>query len=90
MNFKHMGTVALGVAMMMGSGVATSATAQTAKQDMKNAGHETKEAAVDTGHATKKVTKKAAHKTKRAAIKTKNATENLGDRIANKPEEHPK
>ncbi len=90
MNLKQIGTVALGVAMMMGSGVAMSASAQTAKQDMKNAGHETKEAAVDTGHATKKITKKAAHKTKRAAIKSKNATENLGDRIANKPEEHPK
>ena len=91
MNFKQMGTVALGVAMMMGSGAAMSASAQTtAKQDIKNAGHETKDAAVDTGHATKKATKKAAHKTKRAAVKTKNATENLGDRIVNKPEEHPK
>ncbi len=75
-------------ALMAGS--ALMLPAQTAKQDMKNAGHETKEAAVDTGHATKKVAKKGAHKTKVAARKTKNATENLGDRIADKPETHPK
>jgi len=74
--------------MMMGSAMLLSA--QTAKQDMKDAGHETKEAAVDTGHATKKVAKKTAHKTKVAAKKTKNATENFGDRVADKPEEHPK
>ena len=33
----------------------------SAKQDMKDAGHETKEAAKDTGRATKKTAKKAGH-----------------------------
>ena len=80
------GVLAFGV--MTGSAMLLSA--QTAKQDMKDAGHETKQAAVDTGHATKKVAKKTAHKAKVAAKKTKNATENFGDRVADKPEEHPK
>ena len=35
----------------------------SAKQDMKDAGHDTKKAAKKTGSATKKTTKKAAHKT---------------------------
>ena len=88
MTFKRLSVGALAFALLAGTSMTVHA--QTAKQDMKDAGHETKDAAIDTGHATKKVTKKAAHKTKRAAVKTKNATENLGDRIADKPEEHPK
>ncbi len=51
----------------------------SAKQDMKDAGHETKDAAQDAGHSVKKGTKKAYHKTKRgtkkAYHKTKNTTE---------------
>ena len=43
------------------------AHAQTAGQDMHTAGHDTKDAAVDTGHATKHVTKKAYHGTKHVA-----------------------
>ena len=88
MTLKSFSVGALAIALM--SGTSMTVHAQTAKQDMKDAGHDTKDAAVDTGHATKRVTKRAAHKTKRAAIKSKNATENLGDRIADKPEEHPK
>jgi hypothetical protein len=49
-----------------------------AKQDMKNAGHETKNAAKDAGHGVKQGTKKAYHSTKRgtkkAWRKTKNTT----------------
>jgi Ni/Co efflux regulator RcnB len=49
-----------------------------AKQDMKDAGHETKSAAKDTGHGVKKGTKKAYHSTKhgtkKAWHKTKNTT----------------
>lgn len=78
------------MAFALATGTTTMLPAQTAKQDMKNAGQKTKEAAVDTGHATKKVAKKGAHKTKVAAEKTKNATENFGDRVADKPETHPK
>ena len=54
-------------------------TDQSAKQDMKDAGHETKDAAKDAGSATKKGTKKAYHKTKNGTKKgwdkTKNTTE---------------
>jgi Ni/Co efflux regulator RcnB len=64
-----------------------------AKQDMKDAGHETKDAAKDTGHAAKQGTKKAYHKTKRgtkkAWHKTKNTTEGAVDGAkegAKKPE----
>ena len=88
MIFQRFGTGALVLALMISPAITS--PAQTAKQDMKDAGHDTKDAAVDTGHATKRVTKKAAHKTKRAAVKSKNATENFGDRVADKPEEHPK
>ena len=88
MIFKRFGTSALVFALMISPAIMS--PAQTAKQDMKDAGHDTKDAAIDTGHATKRVTKKAAHKTKRAAVKSKNATENFGDRVADKPEEHPK
>ncbi len=40
-----------------------------AKQDMKNAGHETKNAAQDAGRGVKQGTKKAYHKTKRGTKK---------------------
>jgi hypothetical protein len=49
-----------------------------AKQDMKDAGHESKDAAKDAGHGVKQETKKVYHKTKngtkKAYHKTKNAT----------------
>lgn len=88
MIFKRIGIGGLALALM--TGAAMTLPAQTAKQDMKDAGHDTKDAAIDTGHATKRVVHKAVRKTKHAAVKTKNATENLGDRIADKPETHPK
>ena len=88
MIFGRIGTGALVFALMIAP--AMTSPAQTAKQDMKDAGHDTKDAAVNTGHATKRVTKRVAHKTKRVAVKSKNATENFGDRVADKPETHPK
>jgi len=87
MTFKRFSIGVLAFALTAGTAIALPAQA---KQDIKDAGHDTKDAAVDTGHATKTVTKKAAHKTKRAAVKSKNATENFGDRVADKPETHPK
>jgi hypothetical protein len=51
------GAVAVG---MCGTVVAQ----ESAKQDMKDVGHETKDAAKHTGNAVKKGTKKAYHKTK--------------------------
>ena len=54
-----------------------------AKQDMKNAGHETKSAAKDIGHGVKKGTKKAYHATKRTTKKvwhkTKDTTKGAVD-----------
>ena len=66
---KLTGIILLGGALCLG-GIAiaqdttTTTTSHTsAKQDMKDAGHETKEkAAKDTGRATKKTTKKVVHK----------------------------
>lgn len=69
------------------------AQAQTAGQDMKDAGHHTKDAAKDTGRGVKKGTKKAAHSTKKgtkkAWHKTKNTTKgavNGGKQGANRPD----
>ena len=57
---------------------------QGAKQDMKDAGHATKEAAEDTGHATKKTAKRTGHAvkrtTKRAAHKVKRGAERVEDK----------
>lgn len=56
-----------------------SASAQTAGQDIKNAGHETADAAKQATHktvrATKKGTHKAAHATKKAANKVEQKTD---------------
>lgn len=73
--------------------------AQTAGQDMHNAGHETKEATQDAAHGTaegtkkayrktKRGTKRAAHATERGTKKAWHKTENFGDRVADKPETH--
>ena len=46
-----------------------------AKQDMKDAGHDTKDAAKDAGHGVKQGTKKAYHKTKHTTKKVWHKTE---------------
>ena len=51
----------------------------SAKQDMKDAGHDTKMAAKKTGHSVKKGTKKAVHKT---AKKTKQGAQKVEDKTA--------
>jgi len=51
----------------------------SAKQDMKNAGHDTKMAAKKTGHKVKKGTKKAAQKT---AKTTKEGAQKVEDKTA--------
>jgi hypothetical protein len=59
--------------------LALSASAQTAGQDMKNAGHDTadatKQAAHKTARATKRGTHKAAHATKKGANKVEEKTD---------------
>src|SRR5665213_279919 len=57
----------------------------SAKQDMKDAGHHTKVAAKDTGHATKVAAKHTAHETKKVTKKTATGTRNVGRRAEDKP-----
>jgi gas vesicle protein len=88
--------LAAGLAVALVSGPAYG---QEAGQDVKDAGHATKDAAVDTGHATKDAAKDTGHATKRVYHKTKRVTkraakttahrtENAGDAIAGKPAQH--
>lgn len=68
------------LATLLCSAVAPLAIAQDTqgpKQDMKDAGSDTKDAVKKTGRATKKGTKKAAHKT---AKKTKEGAEKVQDK----------
>jgi len=62
--------------MVAGLGIAK-AQDQSAGQDMKDAGHDTKQAAKKTGHKVKKGTKKATHKT---AKKTRQGAEKVEDK----------
>jgi hypothetical protein len=84
-NRQWMKVVAGGVLMMaVGYVMPRPAHGQTtAKQDMKNAGQNTKDAAKDTGNGVKKGTKKSVHATKRgtkkAYHKTKNTTQGAVD-----------
>jgi hypothetical protein len=68
---------------------AGSAIAQSAGQDMKNAGSDTKDAAKSTGRGVKKGTKKAYHKTKsgtkKAYHKTGHGVAKVGDKMEGKP-----
>ena len=72
----------LSLAVLLGGGWAQ----ETARQDMKDAGHETKQAAKDTGHATKKTDHKAGHKVKkgtnRAAQKTEHGARKVEDKTS--------
>jgi predicted small secreted protein len=78
-----------GVVMAASLAFCMTAAAQTAGQDMKGAGHSTKDAAVDTGHGVAKGTKSAAHHTahgtKHVYHKSTRGTRNLGRRIEGKP-----
>jgi hypothetical protein len=61
---------------------------QSPKQDMKDAGHATKNAAKDTGRATKKTAKKTGHAvkhgTKKAVNKTAEKTQEGADKVRDK------
>lgn len=101
---RHLGKLVLAAAFTFTTMTPMLSPAQNgAKQDMKNAGSETKYAAQDAGHGVKTGTKKAYHKTKHgtkvaahktadtsktAYHKTVNGTENVGDKIAGKPAKH--
>jgi hypothetical protein len=82
----------LGFSMLLIVALAGIAISQDtgAKQDMKDAGHETKEAAKDTGRATKKTAKKTGHAVKhttkkvthKAAEKTDEGAQKVEDKTA--------
>jgi uncharacterized protein (UPF0333 family) len=79
---RQFSALLLGAALVCASGLAFSSPTAIqdsgAKQDMKDAGHDTKNAAKSAANGTKKGTKKAysstKNGTKKAASKTKNAT----------------
>jgi hypothetical protein len=77
-------------AAMVGSSLALpqSQEDQSAKQDMKDAGHATKDAAKDTGRATKKTAKKTGHAvkhtTKKATHKTAQKTREGAQKVEDK------
>ena len=54
------------------------------KQDIKDAGHETKEAAKDTGRATKKAAKKTGRAVKKGTHKAAEKTEEAGRKVKDK------
>ena len=54
-----------------------------AKQDMKDAGHETKDAAKDAGHGVERGTRKAYHKTKHGTKKAWHKTRDTTEGAAN-------
>jgi hypothetical protein len=59
----------------------------SAKQDMKDAGHETKDAAKDVGHATKTTAKKTGHKVKKGTKKATHKAAEKTDEGARKVED---
>lgn len=67
MSLRQVAGVTLAICLMMGAAVAQNDSG--AKQDMKNAGHETAAAGKDAGRGVKQGTKKAYHKTKRGTKK---------------------
>jgi Ni/Co efflux regulator RcnB len=71
-----------------GTSFAIPQTDQSAKQDMKDAGHEAKTAAKETGRATKKTATKTGHAvkktTKKAANKTAQKTKEGAEKVEDK------
>ena len=74
-------------AFVLGLGLAAGAYAQTAGQDLKDAGHETKEATKDAAKGTGQAVKTGAHKTKRAAKRTTHAAAQGVEKGADKVED---
>lgn len=81
-------SLCLAGSLLFGSaGVALAAAPQDnqgAKQDMKDAGHDTKAAAKNTGNATKKTAKKAGNATKKATNKTAQKTKQGAQKVQDK------
>ena len=81
MKLGKLGRFALAAALSvsLSTGLASAQSDSGAKQDMKAAGHETKDAAVDAGHGIKQGTKKAYHKTKRGTKRAAHKIHNTVD-----------
>jgi len=93
MHIRKAGTFFLMTVLVFGMSSAFAPAQDGAKQDMKNAGTETKNAAKDTGHGISKGTKKAYHKTKRgtkkAYHKTARGTKHAVNKVEGKPADAP-
>jgi hypothetical protein len=75
----------LAVAVILAVGAITSLKAQeTAGQDLKDAGHDTKQAAKKTGRATKKTAKKTGHAIKKGTNKAADKTEDGARKVKDK------
>ncbi len=88
MQLRTAGTLILSAALSLSlpSAAAFAQSSDTgAKRDMKSAGHETKDAAIDTGHGIKKGTKKVYHKTKHVTKKIGHKIEGKKDTPVNNP-----
>src|SRR5271166_3913940 len=84
MNLQKAGLTATLLLAMAGAAIALPQDAQSPKQDMKDAGHATKDAAKDTGRATKKTAQKTGHETKKAAHKTAQKTRQGAEKMEDK------
>jgi len=78
-----LGAVLVGVPALMGSQPSFQSQDSGAKQDVKDAGHESKDAAKDAGHGVKQGTKKAYHKTKHGTKKAWHKTKDTTTGAAN-------
>src|SRR6202051_391370 len=85
---KYAPALFLSVALATTAWATTPQDEQSPKQDMKDAGHATKNAAKDSGRATKKTAKKTGHAvkhtTKRAAHKTADQTQEGAQKVKDK------
>jgi hypothetical protein len=84
---KSLPVFALSIAMASASFAMPAQDDQSAKQDMKDAGHDAKNAAKDTGHATKKTAKKTGHAVKHTSKKVAHKTAEKTDEGARKVED---
>lgn len=84
---KIFGLGLLASAMMLS--VASLSAQDGAKQDMKDAGHDTKNAAKDTGRGVKTGTRKAYHSTKRGTKRAYHKTGRGIKKVGDKMEGHP-
>jgi hypothetical protein len=84
-----LGSFALAAALTLGtSAFAATPLQDGTKQDMKNAGHDTKGAVVETGHGIKTGTKKVYHKSKHGVKKAFHKTKKTLDPHSNSQDPH--